>query len=173
MTMKHNAIKVGMVALLSVLMVGTLLIVGCGGSQGQGPSPARSHYSGNGISFDYPETWGPGNSDNPNAVATFVSETGEFVVVLKQTMPPGYTLKRFNDETVMSMEPTQVISGTFPTVAGVSACDTVFRAGDSQMRTVILEKSGNVYVIICAAPVAAFDDAQTSFNMVIESFKVQ
>jgi len=36
-----------------------------------------------------------------------------------------------------------------------------------------MEKDGNIYVIICSAPVAIFDNAQTSFNMVINSFKVQ
>jgi predicted Zn-dependent protease len=173
MTMKNNVIKLGMLVFLSVLTIGALL-AGCGGSGEQGASPATKHYAKNGISFDYPNTWGPGNSSDPNAIAALVSPTTEvFVVVLKETMPSGYTLKIFNDETVMSMNPTQMISGTFPTVAGVPACESVFKTNDSQMRTVILEKNDNIYVIICSAPVATFDNAQTSFNMVINSFEVQ
>ena len=174
MTIKNNAIKLGMIVFLSVLIIGALLIVGCGGVKEQETSSATKHYAENGISFDYPETWGPGNSSDPNAIAALISPVGGFfIVVLKETMPSGYTLKTFNDETVMSMNPTQMISGSFPTVAGVSACDSVFKTNDSQMRIVILEKNGNVYVIICSAPAAAFDNAQTSFNMVINSFSVQ
>ena len=173
MTMKNNVIKPGMLVCLSVLIIGALLIVGCGGANEQGTSPATKHYAENGISFDYPNTWGPGNSSNSNAIAALVSPTGGFIVVSKETMPSGYTLKIFNDETVMSMNPAQMISGTFPTVAGVSACESVFKTNDAQVRTVIMEKDGNIYVIICSAPVAIFDNAQTSFNMVINSFKVQ
>jgi hypothetical protein len=173
MTMKNNVIKLGMLAFLSVLIIGVLL-AGCGGSGEQGASSATKHYAENGISFDYPNTWGAGNSSDPNAIAALVSpSTGVFVVVLKETMPSGYTLKIFNDETVMSMNPTQMIAGTFPTVAEVPACESVFKTNDSQMRTVILEKNDNIYVIICSAPVAEFDNAQTSFNMVINSFEVQ
>ena len=173
MAMKNNVIKLGMLAFLSVLIIGALLIVGCGGTKEQGASSATKHYAENGISFDYPNTWGPGNSNSPNAIAALVSPTGAFLVVSKETMPSGYTLKIFNDETVMSMNPAQMISGTFPTVAGVSACESVFKTNDAQVRTVIMEKDGNIYVIICSAPVAIFDNAQTSFNMVINSFKVQ
>jgi hypothetical protein len=173
MTMKNNVIKLGMLGFLSVLIIGALLIAGCGGTKEQGTSSATKHYAENGISFDYPNTWGTGSSSNSNAIAALISPTGEFVVVLKETMPSGYTLKIFNDETVMSMNPTQMMSGSFPTVAGVSACDSVFKTNDSQMRTVILEKNGSVYVIICSAPVATFDNAQTSFNMAINSLEVQ
>jgi len=173
MAMKKYVFKPGMLIFLSVLIIGALLIVGCGGTNEQGTSPVTKHYAENGISFDYPNTWGPGNSSNQNAIAALISPTGEFTVVLKETLPPGYTLKIFNDETVMSMNPTQMISGTFPTVAGLSACESVFKTIDAQVRTVIMQKDSDIYVIICSAPVTAFDNAQTSFNMVINSFKVQ
>ena len=88
-------------------------------------------------------------------------------------MPSGYTLKRFNDELVIGMTPTQVISGTFPTVAGVSACETVFKTKDFQARFVCLEKNGELYNILCTAPPEVFDKTQTSFDMIINSFKVQ
>jgi predicted Zn-dependent protease len=160
-------------ACLGVLILGVTLIIGCG--NGGAETPTTKHFTENGISFDYPKTWGSGNSSNPNAIAALVSPTTEvFVVVLKETLPSGYTLKRYNDETVNSLNPTQqTISETSPTVAGVPACDSVFKTDDSQMRIVILEKNDNVYVIICSAPVAAFDNAQTSFNTVINSFQVQ
>ncbi len=159
-------------ACLGVLILGATLIIGCGG--GGAETPTTKHFAENGISFDYPKTWGSGNSSNPNAIAALVSPSaGVFVVVLKETLPSGYTLEQFNDQTVNSFNPTQTISETLPTVAGVPAYDSVFKTDDSQMRIVILEKNGNIYVIICSAPVATFDDAQTSFNMAINSFQVQ
>ena len=173
MTMKNNVVKPTMLAFLSMLIIGALLIVGCGGTKEQVASPETKHYAENGISFDYPNTWGSGNSNSPNAIAALVSQTGAFLIVTKETLPSGYTLKTFNDETVMSMNPTQMISGMFPTVAGLSACESVFQTNDAQVRTVIMEKDNIAYVIICSAPVAIFDNAQTSFNMVINSFKVQ
>ena len=167
----------GMLVLLSTFIIGSLFIAGCGGTKTQGTStttttPATTkQYAENGISFDYPNTWGPGNSSNPKAIASLVSPTGPFLVVLKEALPPGYTLKTFNDQTVMGMNPMQMISGQFPTVAGVPACESVFKTTDVQVRTDILEKDGNAYVIICSASMAVFDNAQTSFNMVINSFK--
>ena len=180
--MKNNIFKLGMLAFLPVLIIGCFLIVGCGGSKEQIASSSTNqvtsststakHYAENGISFDYPNTWGTGNSNSPNAIAALVSQTGAFLVVTKEAMPSGYTLKIYNDQTVMNMNPTQMMSGTFPTVAGLSACESVFKTTDAQVRTVILEKDNVAYVIICSSPVATFENAQTSFNMVINSFKV-
>ena len=178
MTLENRVFKSGMLLLLSTLIIGSLFIAGCGGTKDQGAtttttSATTKQYAANGISFDYPNTWGAGNSNNPNAIASLVSSTGAFLVVLKEPLPSGYTLKTFNDQTVMGMNPAQMMSGTFPTVAGVSACESVFKTSDAQMRTDILEKDGTAYVIIFSAPMATFDNAQTSFNMVINSFKLQ
>lgn len=170
---KSNVLKSSVTVFLLMIIVGVLL-AGCGGSAGPGTSTGTKHYAQNGISFDYPDSWGPGNSSSPNAIAALVSnQESIFVVILKETLPEGYTLKRFNDETVMSFNPTKVISGSFPTVDGVEACDTVFQTSDSQMRFVILEKNGSAYVIIGGASPATFDNAQNGFNTVINSFKVQ
>jgi hypothetical protein len=178
MTVENRVIKLGMLVFLSTLILVSLFVAGCGGTETQGVSTTTTtattkQYAANGISFDYPNTWGPGNSSNPNAIAALVSPTGPFLVVLKEALPSGYTLKTFNDQTVMGMNPMQMISGQYPTVAGVPACESVFKTNDAQVRTDILEKDGNAYVIICSAPMAIFDNAQTSFNMVINSFKLQ
>ncbi len=88
MAMKNNVIKLEILAFLSVLIMGALLTVGCRGTNEQGTSPATKYYAENGISFDYPNTWGPGNSSNSNAIAALVSPTGGFIVVLKETCRP-------------------------------------------------------------------------------------
>jgi hypothetical protein len=134
-----------------------------------------THYTGDIISFDYPGNWVTTNPGSQYAIVTFIDSQAQTisVTVEKRAIPSGYTLKIFNDELAMSMKPTQYISGSSPTLAGVSACDSVFKINDSQFRMVNLEKDGNMYTILCNAPAATFDNAQTSFNMVINSFKVQ
>jgi len=133
------------------------------------------HYTGDTISFDYPGNWVTASPSSQYAIVTFIDPQAKTVSVTveKRAIPPGYTLKIFNDELGMGMKPTQMISGSFPTVAGVSACDSVFKINDSQFRMVNLEKDGNMYTILCNAPAATFDNAQSSFNRLINSFKFQ
>jgi hypothetical protein len=138
-------------------------------------TPTTKHYTGDTISFDYSGNWVTTSPSSQYAIVTFIDPQAKTVSVTveKRAIPSGYTLKRFNDELAIGMKPTQTISGSFPTVAGVSACDSVFKINDSQFRMVNLEKDGNMYTILCNAPAATFDNAQTSFNMVINSFKFQ
>ena len=138
-------------------------------------TPTAKHYTGDTISFDYPSNWVTTSPSSQYAIITFTDPqaTTVSVTVEKRTIPSGYTLKRFNDELGMSMNPTQMVSGSFPNVAGVSACDSVFKINDLQFRMVNLEKDENMYTILCNAPAATFDNAQSSFNMVIKSFKFQ
>jgi hypothetical protein len=133
------------------------------------------HYTGDTISFDYPGNWVTTSPSSQYAIVTFIDPQAQTisVTVEKRAIPSGYTLKIFNDELAMGMNPTQIISGSFPTVAGVSACDSVFKINDTQFRMVNLEKDGNMYTILCNAPAATFDNAQISFNMVINSFQFQ
>ena len=138
-------------------------------------TPTTKHYTGDTISFDYSGNWVTTSPSSQYAIVTFIDPQAKTVSVTveKRATPSGYTLEIFNYELVMGMKPTQMISGGFMTVAGVSACDSVFKTNDSQFRTVNLEKDGNMYTILCNAPEATFDNARTSFNMVINSFKFQ
>ncbi len=138
-------------------------------------TPITKHYAGDTISFDYPGNWVTASPSSQYAIVTFIDPQAKTisVTVEKRVIPSGYTLKRFNDELAMGMKPTLYISGSLPTIAGVSACDSVFQINDSQFRMVNLEKDGNMYTILCNAPAATFDNAQSSFNRVINSFKFQ
>lgn len=167
--------KIGIPTFLVALLVGTTLIVGCSGKSGEAGAPTTKQYAENGISFNYPGTWVITSPSSQYAIVMLTDPQAKTVsiTVEKRTMPSGYTLKTFNDELVIGIKPSHVLSGTFPTIAGAPACETVFRANDSQVRIVNLEKDDNMYTILCSAPAATFSNAQTSFNMVINSFKVQ
>ena len=160
---------------LGVLILGVTLIAGCAGGAKETENPTTKHYTGDTISFDYPGNWVTTSPSSQYAIVTFIDPQAETVSVTveKRAIPSGYTLKIFNDELGFGMKPTQMITGSFPTVAGVSACDSVFKIDDSQFRMVNLEKDGNMYTILCNAPAATFDNAQTSFNMIINSFNFQ
>jgi hypothetical protein len=138
-------------------------------------TPTTKHYTGDTISFDYPGNWVTASPSSQYAIVTFIDPQAKTISVTleKRAIPSGYTLKRFNDELAMGMKPTLYISGSLPTIAGVSACDSVFQINDSQFRMVNLEKDGNMYTILCNAPAATFDNAQSSFNRLINSFKFQ
>jgi len=158
---------------LAVMIIGMIVLTGCAG--GGKETPSANHFEAGGVSFDYPGTWETVSPSSQYAIVTIADSQVKtiWIAVEKRAIPAGYTLKGFNDELVIGMKPAQVISGTFPTIAGVTACETVFKTDDSQVKVVNLEKDGNMYTILCSAPATAFANAQTSFNKVINSFKFQ
>ena len=136
-------------------------------------STGTKHYSGSGISFDYPDTWGTETPNTPDMIVALGDrQAGVVFVAGKSTMPSGSTLKIVNDQVVMSMNPTRVISGSFPVVDGVTACETVFEAQDARIIFVCLEKNGMIYSMFGYASPEGFDAARTGFDMAINSFKV-
>jgi len=140
--------------------------------------PPTKHYSGGEISFDYPDTWGMGNSTSPNAVVALIyPQENTFLVVTKDPMPPGVTLKACHDQIVADMSPSAVLSGGSLTVAGAAAQETIFRSENifstvTTVRLVSVEKDGSLYNIFCAAPPTEFDEAQTGFDIAINSFDI-
>ena len=174
--MRGKPKRMRILVFLAGFLVGITLMVGCSGKSEEAGVPSKNQYveAGGGVTFDYPGRWVTTSASSQYAIVSLADPQAKAVsiTVEKRAMPTGYTLKRFNDELVTSMNPAQVLSGTFPTIAGVSACETVFKADDSQVRIVNLEKNDTMYTILCRAPAAAFDSVQTAFNTVINSFKV-
>jgi hypothetical protein len=163
-------------ACLGVLILGVTLITGCAG--GATETPTTNHFEASGISFDYPSTWKTLTSDDPTRIAYFSEvETNTIVQVIKQDMPTGFTLKTYHDNVVTSIMVGQPISGNPLTVSGVNAYETVFDAQsvnqDMRFRWVSLEKDGTVYDIAFAVAPESFDEVNSDFDTVINSFEVQ
>jgi len=163
------------------IVAAVFLAVSGGFSLGPSGGPATKHYSGGGVSFDYPENWGVGNSTSPNAVVALIfPQENTLLVVTKDPMPSGATLKACHDQTVIAMSPNPVLSERSLTVAGAAAQETIFRsetilppaATVATVRLVSIEKDGSLYNIFCAAPPAEFDKAQIGFDIAINSFTV-
>jgi hypothetical protein len=122
-----------------------------------------------------------GNSTSPNAVVALIfPQENTLLVVTKDPMPSGATLKACHDQTVIAMSPNPVLSERSLTVAGAAAQETIFRsetilppaATVATVRLVSIEKDGSLYNIFCAAPPAEFDKAQIGFDIAINSFTV-
>ena len=139
-------------------------------------STGTKHYSGSRISFDYPSAWETGSSSGTLVTLTDQPENIAFGV-MEAPLPVGATLKTFNDATVMAMNPLQIISGDFPTVGGLSACRTVLDIKSNQTTVRILfvcfVKDNTFYGLIGGALPGGFDTARASFDVIINSFKVQ
>ena len=163
------------IAVIAIVVVAAAVLFLAQSSAPPAGSPATKHYSGSGISFDYPSAWETGNSSGALVTLTDRPENVVFGV-METPLPAGTTLKTFNDATVMAMNPLQVISGDFPTVDGLSACRTVLDINSNQTTVRILfvcfVKDNTFYALTGAALPGGFDTARASFDAVINSFKV-
>jgi hypothetical protein len=173
---KMKVKRLGALACLGVLIVGVSLIIGCAG--GATETPTTNHFEASGVSFDYPSTWKTLTSTDTARIAYLSEEeTGIVVQVIKQDMPTGYTLKTYHDTFVMTLMEGQPISGNPLTVSGVDAYETVFNGAvdnrDFRWRVVSLEKDGTVYDIAFAVAPESFDEVNSDFDTVINSFEVQ
>ena len=182
----------------ALLIIAILALVvfasGCTSSNNQTstqPTVPTKAYSGNGISFSYPENWTQlGQISSPNALVAFgdpksvdnsSGNVNTLVVVQKVALPSGSTLKQVYDSTYAqfaAQDPSfKTISDTTTTVDGTTAYVNIHTVDvngvQKQEKAVWLEKNGNVYVIQCGALPPVFDSQQANFNMIINSFKIQ
>ena len=162
-------------ACLGVLILGIVLIMGCGGGV---VTPTTEHFAESGISFDYPGTWDKLPPVDPARLAYFSElETGTVVQVITGALPSGYTLKDYHDTLVLQLMEGEPISEKSLTVSGVPASETVFNGKsdnkDWRWRVVSLEKDGTIYSIVFATAPASFDEVNEGFDTVVNSFQVQ
>lgn len=134
---------------------------------------SNGHYSGNGVSFNYPTTWEKVSSSSQYAVASLVNTENSSVTldIEKNDLPAGYTLDNINAELINTLSPLMVLNTSSTTVSGVSARDTLFYTQDYEIRFVCLIKNKTIYAILCSSPPDIFAE-QEGFSMVIDSFKI-
>jgi hypothetical protein len=178
MTRKRN--KLGILTCSALLVIGVLLIAGCAGSQAPTENSTTKHYGVKGIAFDYPATWVIQSSSSRFSITVITDPQAERTNVFfdKRTMPSGSTLEQIHDGLVSEGVPTEIISDSTLTVAGLPAFETVFKSEQGipsrEYETMLLslEKDGWVYTITCSAPAELFDAARPTFDMIINSFQI-
>jgi hypothetical protein len=162
-----------------VLIVSIILLLSCvlacsPSPQSEGNS-ANSHFSANGVSFDYPKTWEKISSSSDHSVVSLVNSenTSVSVDIEKNNLPAGRTLDNINAELIYQMGVLMMLKTASTTVAGVSARDTNFLTNDYQIRFICLVKNEMVYAILCTTPPDIFDQSQQGFSMIIDSLKIK
>jgi len=174
-----------------ILLALLCLVVSVSGcvSSGNETNNTTSHYSQNGISFDYPGTWNTANAvsnnslaavGDPNSVDNTTGEPQTFVLIQKSnaTSSDLQTAYNANYASLFTNTSYQRVSEGNITVNGATALENVYTVNSTsgtamQMQAVWLKENSDIYVILCGATQSDFNNQQDNFNMVINSFKVQ
>ncbi|KAF5089199.1 hypothetical protein DSECCO2_29180 [anaerobic digester metagenome] len=173
--------------ILLALLCLVVSVSGCVSNQNQ-TNNTTSHYSQNGISFDYPGSWNTANAVSNNSVAAVadpnsVASTGEpqtFVLIQKSNATAGSDMQTVYDANYASLFTNtsyQRVSEANITVNGAAALENVYTVNSTsatmQMRAVWLKENSDIYVILCGALQSDFSNQQNNFNLVVNSFTVQ
>jgi len=142
-------------------------------------------YSANGVSFQYPHSWGVATVTSPNGVAavgdpnTVVNGTPTTSVVIQKANATASTgLKQAYDENYANFfnntNKTKVSEAQL-TLDGAQVYENVYTSSENgvtkKYRAVWLQKGNNIYVILCSALTEAYDSQQANFDLIINSFK--
>lgn len=155
----------------------------------QDKNQKTKHYTKDGISFDYPENWEIANATTANAIAAVADpktrdpKTGfssTVVVIQKETIPAGYTLKDVYDQNYAiffnNSSYQRVYEGN-TTINGIKVYENIYTVDtdnvQKQQRALWFEKKGVVYVILCSALKKDFKSQEANFNLIINSLKLR
>jgi hypothetical protein len=167
-----------------VLLCSVVLASGCISDNKQ--SNATKTYSQNNISFNYPGDWEIANTTSPNAVVAVADpntvQNGSpttFVLIQKPAVTKGSnitTLYAANYASFFNNTYQQVSEGNV-TVNGVNTLENIYKTnttGDQkQYQAEWLSENGTIYVMLCVANASDFENQQSNFNLILDSFKAQ
>lgn len=173
-----------------ILISSVVLASGCtdNGNQTSGDVNSKNKvYSGDEITFEYPEGWETISSqarDSLVAVGDPNSAEGNGnarvnVVIQKTVNPQNTTFKDYYTATYTQFASQNlgfipVSDGTL-VVNGITALENVYKinsSGQKQKRAIWILKNNRIYIILCSAPVSEFNNQQKNFEIIINSFKV-
>jgi hypothetical protein len=150
-------------------IMGLLFVTGC-------LTPLSEHFSGGGVSFNYPSSWRVSTPGNQSAIATISDpeETSISVIVAKQNAQAGYSAQQIQDNLVNAMSPTRIVTATSAcSIIGTPAYETYFISQDLEVRLTSVLSGGLVYTITSSAIPDVFIKNQTNFDIVVNSFQIQ
>ncbi len=150
-------------------------------------------FNSNGISFNYPSGWNELSPDQLNVKVQGNTEVLAAVVDPNSIQNNNYQILSFFQQvtTTTSLADAtaankadiqaaggQVISEKDSTINGLNSKDLVYTTSTpsgvaKKERLVALQDGGNLYYIICSAPLADFDAQQSNFDLIINSFKIE
>jgi hypothetical protein len=169
------------VAAAVILMVVT--VSGCVTNEDK--NNESNNYSTNGVSFQYPHSWGVATVNSPNGVAavgdpnTVVNGNPTTSVVIQKANTTATSgLKNAYDQNYAQFfnnTGKTKVSEAHLTINGVTAYENVYTSSEEgvakKYRAVWLQKGSIIYVILCSARIEDFDAQQANFDLVINSFQ--
>lgn len=173
------------IVMVILLLCSVVLVSGCV-SDNKKTNETKT-YSQNNISFTYPGDWEIANTTSQNAVVAVADpstvKSGSpttLVLIQKPAVSKGSDLNNvYNSNYARYFNNTgfERISEGNITVNNVTALENVYKTNKTgvskQYRAVWLDENGSIYVILCIADQSDFENQQTNFNLIINSFKVQ
>ena len=168
--------------ILTILVV--ITVSGCVNEQ---KNNQTNKYSQNGVSFDYPQNWRVANVSSPYAVAAVADPTTvqngrptTAVIIQKPPLIRGANLKlayENNYANFFNQTGYKKISEANITLNGTKIYENVYTVNtaglDKEYRVAWLSKKQKIYVILCSALKEDFDQEQSNFDLVINSFQAQ
>ncbi len=167
---------------LMVTIVIVVLVSGCVTNEDK--SNTTNNYTENGVSFQYPHSWGVATVTSPDGVAA----VGDPLTASNGNPTTSVVIQKYNNTNYYNLQAaytqnyvkffnntgkTKVSDGNF-ILNGAQVYETVYIASESgvqkKYRAVWLQKGTSIYVILASAKVEDYDAQQANFDMVINSF---
>ena len=176
--------------MILTLISALILVSGCinSGNQTSGNSNNTKTYSVDDITFHYPGNWvtlasqardsviavGDPNTNDGNGNARVN------VVIQKTAQPQNETFFQYFNDTYtqfasQNLSFMQISKGTI-TINGLNGYETVYKINSSEIkeqRAVWIQKNNNVYIILCTAPKSDYNNQQSNFDTIVNSFQIQ
>jgi len=168
---------------LMAAMVMVVLVSGC--ITNEDKANQTNNFSQNGVSFQYPISWGVAAVTSPNGVAAVGDPTTVVngnpttsVVIQKANVTTGAALKTaydLNYAQFFNNTGKTKVSEAELTLNGAKVYENVYTSSEEgvakKYRAVWIQKGSTTYVILCSARTEAYDAQQANFDLVVNSFQ--
>jgi hypothetical protein len=168
-----------------VLLCSVVFISGCVSDNKN--SNETQTYSQNNISFTYPGTWEIATATASDSIVAVgdpsTVQSGSpttLVLIQKANATKGSNITSVYDSNYANFFNNtgyQRVSEGNITVNGATALENIYKTNSTgnqrQYRAVWLYENNTIYVILCIANTNDFQNQQTNFNLIINSFKAQ
>lgn len=140
-------------------------------------------YSGNGVSFNYPENWSIDNDKARNKIFVYKNVSFNQVqfmvqIIYNNGMAEQGAINNIRESSFAFPGWTRISNNTL-TVDGKTAYEDVFNVNDTHYSEIMrfdqmcFVKNENTYVMILEAPDKEFDKEKPNFDIIVNSFKVK
>lgn len=150
---------------------------------------STKNYSAGGMSFQYPDTWNVSSQTGANATQIVVANQefissngtkGSVVLIMKVDNSSTNNMTQARQDLItQAQQAGQNVTNTNVTITGLTASDISYVGNDSQgnkayARLIDFEKNNTLYMLLFATGGGAdVNSAQSSFDVIVKSFKVE